>query len=119
MSSDLGLEVLEAGAPDDIPEQQVMTKVRSVERLTNGVIKLHLQTLRTNRLRFLAGQRVNLGMAKGGCSISRSMIPVPPAPTLRDACLMVTSRPVTMFRYGGLGALVGRHPALITRQTAD
>jgi CDP-4-dehydro-6-deoxyglucose reductase len=68
VSSDLVLEMLEAGAPDDIPEQQVMTKVRSVERLTDGVIKLHLQTPRTNRLRFLAGQRVTLGMAKGGDS---------------------------------------------------
>ena len=66
VSPDLVLEVLEAGAPDDIPEQQVMTKVRSVDVLSGGVTRVHLQTPRTNRLRFLAGQRVTLGMAKGG-----------------------------------------------------
>jgi CDP-4-dehydro-6-deoxyglucose reductase len=66
VSSELTLELLEAGAPDDIPEQRVLTKVRSVQRFNEEVIRLHLQTPRTNRLRFLAGQRATLGTSSGG-----------------------------------------------------
>ncbi|MDO8789153.1 MAG: 2Fe-2S iron-sulfur cluster-binding protein [Sulfuritalea sp.] len=62
LSSDLVLEVLEAGAPEDIPEQRVVAKVRSVDVLNDEVLRLHLQTPRSNRLRFLAGQRVTLGV---------------------------------------------------------
>jgi CDP-4-dehydro-6-deoxyglucose reductase len=63
VSSDLVLEMLEADAPDDIPEQRLMAKVRSVDALDDEVLRLHLQTPRTNRMRFLAGQRVTLGLA--------------------------------------------------------
>lgn len=66
VSSDLVLEVLEADAPADIPEQHLLTKVRGVEPLVDDVIRLHLQTPRSSRLRFLAGQRVTLGIASGG-----------------------------------------------------
>ncbi|KAF0164134.1 MAG: ferredoxin [Rhodocyclaceae bacterium] len=65
LSSDLVLEVLEAGAPEDIPEQRVVAKVRKVEALNGEVLRLHLQTPRSNRLRFLAGQRVTLGARAG------------------------------------------------------
>jgi CDP-4-dehydro-6-deoxyglucose reductase len=66
VSSDVVLEVLEADTPADIPEQHLVTKVRSVDRLAADVIRLHLQTPRSNRLRFLAGQRVTLGTASSG-----------------------------------------------------
>lgn len=66
VSSDVVLEVLEADTPADIPEQHLVTKVRSVDRLATDVIRLHLQTPRSNRLRFLAGQRVTLGTASSG-----------------------------------------------------
>ena len=65
-SSELLIEVLEAGAPEDIPEQRLMTKVRGIAPLSPDVIRLHLQTPRTTRLRFLAGQRVTLGFSSGG-----------------------------------------------------
>jgi CDP-4-dehydro-6-deoxyglucose reductase len=65
LSSDLTLEVLEAGAPEDIPEQRVVAKVRRIDALTADVMRLHLQTPRSNRLRFLAGQRVTLGIRAG------------------------------------------------------
>ncbi|MCF8177662.1 MAG: 2Fe-2S iron-sulfur cluster binding domain-containing protein [Sulfuritalea sp.] len=63
LSSDLVLEVLEAGAPEDIPEQRILAKVRSLDALNDDVMRLHLQTPRSNRLRFLAGQRVTLGVS--------------------------------------------------------
>jgi CDP-4-dehydro-6-deoxyglucose reductase len=62
LSSDLVLEVLEAGAPEDIPEQRIVAKVRRIDALNDDVMRLHLQTPRSNRLRFLAGQRVTLGI---------------------------------------------------------
>ncbi|MCX7165365.1 MAG: 2Fe-2S iron-sulfur cluster-binding protein [Rhodocyclales bacterium] len=65
LSSDLVLEVLEAGAPEDIPEQRIVAKVRRIDALTADVIRVHLQTPRSNRLRFLAGQRVTLGIRAG------------------------------------------------------
>lgn len=62
-SSELTIETLEAGGPREIPQQQISTKVRSVKRLTDDTLLLHLQTPRTSRLRFLAGQSVTLGAA--------------------------------------------------------
>lgn len=64
-SSDLVLEVLEAGAPEDIPEQRIVTRLRALDALGPDVMRLHLQTPRSNRLRFLAGQRVTLGLQAG------------------------------------------------------
>jgi CDP-4-dehydro-6-deoxyglucose reductase len=62
LSSDLVLEVLEAGAPEDISEQRIVAKLRRIDALNADVMRLHLQTPRSNRLRFLAGQRVTLGI---------------------------------------------------------
>jgi CDP-4-dehydro-6-deoxyglucose reductase len=67
-SSDLVIEVLEAGLPEDIPEQRIVTKVRAVDVLGEDMMRLHLQTPRSNRLRFLAGQRVTLGLSAGVAS---------------------------------------------------
>jgi CDP-4-dehydro-6-deoxyglucose reductase len=61
-SSDLVIETLEARDPRDIPEQQIVARVRAVTSLAKETALLHLQTPRTNRLRFLAGQSVTLGM---------------------------------------------------------
>ena len=67
-SSELALELLEARAPEDIPEQHITARVRSVEALSDEVIRLHLQTSRSNRLRFLAGRRAALGILTGVAS---------------------------------------------------
>jgi CDP-4-dehydro-6-deoxyglucose reductase len=60
--TDLVVEMLEAKSPDDIPQQEVVAKVRSVSSLAPDTMLLHLQTPRTNRLRFLAGQRMTLNI---------------------------------------------------------
>lgn len=60
--SDVVVETLEARGPADIPDQTVLATVRAVSDLAPGVRLLHLQTPRSNRLRFLAGQSVTLGM---------------------------------------------------------
>ncbi len=62
-SGELTLETLEATGPDDIPEQTIVTSVRAVRPLAPDTMLLHLQTPRSHRLRFLAGQSVTLGLA--------------------------------------------------------
>ncbi len=60
-SSEITLETLEAQGPDDIAPQQIVTSVRAVRELAPDTRLLHLQTPRSHRLRFLAGQSVMLG----------------------------------------------------------
>lgn len=62
-SSELTLELLEASGPQDIPLQQIVASVRAVRPLAPHTRLLHLQTPRSHRLRFLAGQSVTLGFA--------------------------------------------------------
>lgn len=61
--SDLVIEMLEASSPDDIPQQEVIARVRSITPLSADIMLLHLQTPRTSRLRFLAGQGVTLSVS--------------------------------------------------------
>ncbi|MBI3525305.1 MAG: 2Fe-2S iron-sulfur cluster binding domain-containing protein [Betaproteobacteria bacterium] len=66
--SDVVLEALEASGPADIPEQRIVAKVKSIAPISAqaaDTLLLHLQTPRSNRLRFLAGQNVTLGLAGG------------------------------------------------------
>ena len=58
--SDLVIEALEAKDENDIPNQDITTKVKKAEQLSGNVLALHLQTPRVQRLRFLAGQSVTL-----------------------------------------------------------
>jgi CDP-4-dehydro-6-deoxyglucose reductase len=57
--TDLEIEASVAGA-SDIQHQIIQTRVKSVERVNDGMIALHLTTPRSKRLRFLAGQYVTL-----------------------------------------------------------
>ncbi len=59
-SSELTLETLEATGPADIPPQEIVTQVRAVKPLADDTLLLHLQTPRSHRLRFLAGQSLTL-----------------------------------------------------------
>jgi CDP-4-dehydro-6-deoxyglucose reductase len=62
--TDLVIEAAVAGGVQDIPFQQIPATVKSVTALTPDMVLLHLQTPRTNRLRFLAGQSVDLMLGK-------------------------------------------------------
>jgi CDP-4-dehydro-6-deoxyglucose reductase len=70
-SSELTLETLEAAGPRDIPEQQIQVSVRAVRALAPDTLLLHLQTPRSHRLRFLAGQSVTLALAEGAGAQAR------------------------------------------------
>lgn len=60
--TDIVVEMLEAQLPDDIPQQEIVARVKSVTPLNSEIMLMHLQTPRTGRLRFLAGQRVALNV---------------------------------------------------------
>lgn len=58
--TDIDVEADVTQSPEDIPVQDIETKVKSVEYLDPQVVKLHLQTPRSRRLRFISGQSVML-----------------------------------------------------------
>lgn len=60
--TDVVIEANVSGA-EDIPEQTIQTRVKAVEVIDDKLVALHLTTPRSQRLRFLAGQRVILGAA--------------------------------------------------------
>ena len=58
--TDIILEADEAGSENDIPNQSITAWARKSEPVNNNMRILHVKTPRTQRLRFLAGQRVTL-----------------------------------------------------------
>jgi CDP-4-dehydro-6-deoxyglucose reductase len=58
--SDLVIEALEARDQNDIPYQKITTRVKKTDPLSDKVLELHLQTPRSQRLRFLAGQSASI-----------------------------------------------------------
>jgi len=63
--ADLVIEAREAHGAADMPLQTIEARVKSVSPLGDEVRLLHLQTPRSNRLRFLAGQSVSLALPGG------------------------------------------------------
>jgi len=102
-SSELTMETLEAGGPEDIPLQTIVTSVRTVRELGPDTRLLHLQTPRTHRLRFLAGQSVTLGLASG--DDTRATHPVASCPCDDRNLLFYVPRrdddPVAARLFGG------------------
>jgi CDP-4-dehydro-6-deoxyglucose reductase len=62
---DLVIEAREAHGAADMPLQRIEARVKSVSPMGADMRLLHLQTPRTNRLRFLAGQSVSLEIPGG------------------------------------------------------
>ncbi|MDO8990291.1 MAG: 2Fe-2S iron-sulfur cluster-binding protein [Sideroxyarcus sp.] len=58
--SDVVIEAAVADSVQDIPFQQITAHVKAMGHISDDMILLHLQTPRTQRLRFLAGQSVTL-----------------------------------------------------------
>ena len=59
-ASDLIIEAELCDRAADMPEQNIVARVKKIERLQHGIIVLQLRTPRTNTLRFLAGQSASL-----------------------------------------------------------
>jgi len=73
---DLVIEAREAHGAADMPLQAIDARVKSVSPLGDDVRLLHLQTPRSNRLRFLAGQSASLAFPDGvGASLPVASCP--------------------------------------------
>ena len=62
--TEVEIEAPVAGGVQDIPFQQITAKVKSIDLLTPDIAQLHLQTPRSSRLRFLAGQSVTVRLGQ-------------------------------------------------------
>jgi len=60
--SDIVLQAPEASGADEIPQQNITAKIKTIDTSHPDVALLHLKTPRSNRLRFLAGQFVTLNV---------------------------------------------------------
>ena len=66
--TDVVLEAAEARSAADLPEQEIHAQIRKLEPQSDDLILLHLQTPRTQTLRFMAGQRARLRLETGASS---------------------------------------------------
>lgn len=72
-ATDMVLETVIANGVDDIPQQEIITRVSKLDALSPEVMRVHLRTPRSHTLRFLAGQYVTLeipGLAPRSKSIA-------------------------------------------------
>jgi CDP-4-dehydro-6-deoxyglucose reductase len=74
--TDVVIEAREAHGAADMPLQTIDARIKAVSPLGDEVRLLHLQTPRSNRLRFLAGQSVSLTLGEG----PRASFPVASCP---------------------------------------
>ncbi len=99
---DLVIEAREAHGAADMPLQSIAAKVKSVSPLAEDMRLLHLQTPRSNRLRFLAGQSVSLTLADG----SAASCPVASCPCdERNLEFHIQRRPGAAFSEGVFNGL--------------
>ncbi|CAG0939255.1 CDP-4-dehydro-6-deoxyglucose reductase, E3 [Gallionellaceae bacterium] len=92
--TDVEIEADVAGGVHDIPLQQIAARVKSITALNPDMALLHLQTPRTNRLRFLAGQSVMLRL---GGAVS-GVLPIASCPCDdRNLLFHVPRRPGNVF----------------------
>lgn len=62
--TDIKIHALEAGGVEDIPWQEIDTRLKKFEDLDDNTFSLYVQTPRSDRLRFLAGQSVELSYSE-------------------------------------------------------
>ncbi|MCO5762837.1 MAG: 2Fe-2S iron-sulfur cluster-binding protein [Chromatiaceae bacterium] len=92
--TDLVLEAAEALSVDDIPPQEIRATLQGKEMLDGDLISLHLQTPRTQTLRFMAGQRALLTLEDD----SAAELPIASCPCdARNLRFLVRRRPDRPF----------------------
>lgn len=63
--TDLVIEAAEALSVKDLPQQRIRASLRAIEPLSSDLLTLHIQTPRTQTLRFMSGQRARLTLEDG------------------------------------------------------
>ena len=64
-STKVVVEAIEAISSSDIPEQKIGARLKSMERFSQDIAILSVQTPRSNRFRYLAGQSARLTLSNG------------------------------------------------------
>ena len=64
-TTDIIIETDIAGQSSDIPQQSITAQVKKIEPINDHIQRLKLRTPRTQRLRFLAGQKANIKLSDG------------------------------------------------------
>ena len=72
---DLVIEALESVEAGDIPPQQIVAQVKAMQALGDELMLLRLQTPRTKRLRFLAGQNLTLTLDEASAQLPIASCP--------------------------------------------
>ena len=72
---DLVIEALETTEAGDIPPQQLVAQVKAIQALDDELMLLHLQTPRSKRLRFLAGQNLTLTAGEAAAQLPIASCP--------------------------------------------
>ena len=111
-ASDLVIETLEAAEPADIPVQEIETRVKRAELIDEQVLLLHLQTPRSQRLQFLAGQSVVLAH-KG---LPKAVHPIASCPCDdRNLLFHIPNIPGDAFAEHAFGKGFGRNDRITVR----
>ncbi len=113
---DLVIEAHEAQGARDLALQSIAARVKSVSAPGEDVRLVHLQTPRSNRLRFLAGQSVSLTLADG----TSALLPVASCPCDdRNLEFHVPRRPGDAFSESVFNRLCGMDTVRIDGPSGD
>ncbi|MBK5969544.1 MULTISPECIES: 2Fe-2S iron-sulfur cluster-binding protein [Thiorhodovibrio] len=74
--TDLVVEAAEAHSTADLPHQEIRAQIRKIARQTDDLMQIQVQTPRTQTLRFMAGQSVQLRLDDG----SETTLPIASCP---------------------------------------
>jgi len=113
--TDVKLEAAEAHSPADLPEQEINAQVRKLELQADTLMQLHVQTPRTNTLRFMAGQRARLRLETG---VEREL-PIASCPCNGRNLLFSVRRGADAFGEAVFETLSARQPITVIGPYGD
>jgi CDP-4-dehydro-6-deoxyglucose reductase, E3 len=80
VSSGVVLDVAEAGSVDDIEQQEITVRVKSTALVAEDLLTVRVQTPRSQRFRFLAGQSTQLSLKRDGEMVASRTLPIASCP---------------------------------------
>lgn len=108
--TDLVLEAAEAQSAADLPQQEIPAQIRKIERQNADLLLLRVQTPRTQRLRFMAGQSARLRLANG----VTTELPIASCPCDGRNLHFYVRRGRDAFADALFGQTAGRTPVLLS-----
>ena len=114
--TDIVLEAAEAHGVQDLPVQEIRAAVRKVEPIGADLLLLHIQTPRTQTLRFMAGQRARLTLEDG----ASGEVPIASCPCNgRNLQFYLRRRPGDPLAEGAFGRLAAQQMVTLRGPVGD